>query len=138
MFCLEKWTVVKLGGMVGQTSSRGSTISSFMLYFIYNLWYHKICTHSSQVVRAFMVRSVSSKVRTKSKDCSALSLKPKQDYLFNFPNTCRMRFCSIYLKEFSIAPDFSNYLEWRFYLEYCINIIEISVLSLMVNPYLVL
>ena len=97
LFCLEKWTVVKLVGMLGQTSSRGSTVSSFTLYLPMICGATRLALNSTQVVRTFTVRTVSRQVRRKSEDCSALSLKPKQDYLFNFPNTCRMRFCSIYL-----------------------------------------
>ena len=42
--------------------------------------------HSQQAFRAHTVRAVSRLLEATSEGCSALSLKPKQDYLFNFPN----------------------------------------------------
>ena len=42
--------------------------------------------HSQQAVRALTVREASRLFGSRSEACSALSLKPKQDYLLNFPN----------------------------------------------------
>ena len=42
--------------------------------------------HSQQAIRAPIVRAVSRQLEVRSEACSALSLKPKQDYFFTFPN----------------------------------------------------
>ena len=47
-----------------------------------DLHFHFQVLHSQQAVRA-----ASRQVRSKARGCSALSLKPKQGHLFNFPNS---------------------------------------------------
>ena len=42
--------------------------------------------HSLQAVRALTVRACPARLEARSETCSALSLKPKKDYIFNFPN----------------------------------------------------
>ena len=46
--------------------------------------------HSQQAVRAHTLRAVSRQLEARSGACSALSLKLKQDYLFNFSNKNRV------------------------------------------------
>ena len=43
--------------------------------------------HSQETVRTFTLRAVSTQVRSKVRGMHCFVLKPKQDYLFNFPNT---------------------------------------------------
>ena len=47
-----------------------------------DLHFHFQVLHSQQAVRA-----ASRQVRSKARGCSALSLKPKQGHLFNFPSS---------------------------------------------------
>ena len=42
--------------------------------------------HSQQAVRALTVRACPGRLEARSEACSALSLKPIKDYIFNFPN----------------------------------------------------
>ena len=43
--------------------------------------------HSQETVRTFTLRAISMQVRSKVRGMHCFVLKPKQDYLFNFPNT---------------------------------------------------
>ena len=72
--------------MVGQTPSGGSTISRFIRHLIFGA-----------VSLAFTAGSHSQsgqcprRLEARSEDCCVLSLKPKQDYSFNFPNSVRQQ-----------------------------------------------
>ena len=48
-------------------------------------WRCRYCTHSRRS-RSLPVRQCPGRLEARSEACSALSLKPKQEYLFNFPN----------------------------------------------------
>ena len=43
--------------------------------------------HSQETVRTFTLRAVCMQVRSKVRGMHCFVLKPRQDYLFNFPNT---------------------------------------------------
>ena len=71
--------------MVGQTPSRSSTVSRFIPYLYSYLWCRKACTNSRQSGHS-QSGQCPGRLEARSEDCSAFSLKPEQDYLFNFPN----------------------------------------------------
>ena len=72
--------------MFGQTPSRGSTISRFVPRLIFGAASLAFTAGShSQSVQC------PRRLEARSEDCSALSLKPKQDYSFNFPNSVRQQ-----------------------------------------------
>ena len=50
------------------------------------LW-TEVCDIVQETVRTFTLRAVSMQVRSKVRGMHCFVLKPKQDYLFNFPNT---------------------------------------------------
>ena len=50
------------------------------------LWCCKACSHSRQSLKPLISGQCPGRLEARSEDCSALSLKPKQDYLFNFPS----------------------------------------------------
>ena len=74
------WNVAKPG------ASRGSTIVRFLPYLIYGAASLALIAGSHSQSGHCPCR-----LEVRSEDCSALSLKPKQDYFFffffNFPNT---------------------------------------------------
>ena len=63
------------------------------------LWGCKSCTHSGHCQSG----QCPGRLEARSQACSALSLKPKQDYLFTFFNRCDTR--SLYLSPEKIARE---------------------------------
>ena len=65
-------------GLVGQTPFRGSTVSRLS-----HLWCSKSCTQSRQLLTVTHDQGRVQGVQKQGESCSALPLKPKQDYLIS-------------------------------------------------------
>ena len=87
LFSFALFCHVKLGMLLSQNlgwPDLGSIVSRFFPYLIYGAARLALNSSHSQSEQP------PGMLEAKSETCSALSLKPEQDYLFNFPNN----FCS--------------------------------------------
>ena len=79
----KTWNVVvKPGAWLARAPSSGSTISRFLLHLIYGAASLALTADSHS-----QSGQCPGRLEARSEACSALALKPKQDYSFNFPNT---------------------------------------------------
>ena len=83
VLCCKTWNVTKPGAWLARPSSRGSTISRFLPLLISGAAGLPLTAGSHSQSGQYPVR-----LEARSEACSALSLKPKQRYSFNFPDIC--------------------------------------------------
>ena len=85
LFCLVKLRVLLSLGLGWPGPSRVSTISRFLPRLIFGAASPALTAGSHS-----QSGQCPGRLEARSEACFALSLKPKQDYLFNFPNTSKL------------------------------------------------